>query len=174
MRLIIIFLLSILISAKEIYFLPFDSKQAENKLFYLFTHAHKTINIIIYSFTNKKLAKALKIAAKHNVKITIIADEIETKYKNSVIPNLATIKNINIHLLSGKTYKYSQNRGKLHAKVSIIDNKILVTGSANYTYSAFYKNYEYIILHKDKYIISKFKSFFKKLYKISVPYRLSN
>jgi len=173
MKLLIILLLITFNFSKDVYFLPFDSKKAENKLFYLFTHAKKNIKIIIYSFTNKRLAKALKIASTHNVKITIIADKKEAMYKESVIPNLATIKNINILLLSGKNYKYSNNKGKLHAKISIIDNKTLVTGSANYTYSAFYKNYEYIIVHKDKKMIKKFEHFFKKLYKLSTPYRLS-
>ena len=173
MKLLFIFLLLSFSFSKDVYFLPFDSKKAENRLYYLFTHAKKNIKIIIYSFTNKKLAKALKIASTHNVKITIIADKKEAMYQKSVISNLATIKNINILLLSGKNYKNSTNKGKLHAKISIIDNKILITGSANYTYSAFYKNYEYILIHKDKKLLRKFNNFFKKLYQLSTPYRLS-
>jgi phosphatidylserine/phosphatidylglycerophosphate/cardiolipin synthase-like enzyme len=59
----------------------------------------------------------------------------------------------------------------MHAKVSIIDNKHLVIGSANYSYSAFYKNYEYIIFEKRW--IKEFEGFFNYLKENSTPYRLS-
>lgn len=172
MKYLIFIIFNTLLFANTIFFMPIDGKKAENKIFYTFTHAHKTIKIIMYTFTNKKLAKALKIASKHNVKITIIADEKEAKFKRSVIPNLAAIKNINIYLLHGKAYR-DGTFGKLHAKVSIIDNKIIITGSANYSYSAFFKNYEYIIFHYDKHLIKKFNWFFNYLKSLATPYRLS-
>ena len=171
MKYLIIFIATFLFSS-EVFFMPMQGKLAENRLFNYFIHAHKNIKIIIYTFTNKRLAKALKIASKHNVKISIIADEKEAKFHRSLIKNLAAIKNINIYLLKGLPYK-SKGYGKLHAKASIIDNKILSTGSANYTYSAFYKNYEYIIFHKNRDLINKFNSFFNYLKSHAKPYRLS-
>ncbi len=172
MKYIIIILINLFLFANEVYFLPKDGFEAQKKLISLITHSKHSINIIMYAFTNKKIAKALKKAAKHNIKIDIIADREEAKYKRSVIPNLALIKNINIKLLNGKSFK-NGNYGKLHAKVAIIDNRYLVTGSANYTYSAFFKNYEYIIIHTDKHLINKFDKFFYYLKSISTPYRLS-
>jgi len=164
--------LALISYAKEIYFMPKEGKKAENKLFYLFTHAKKEIKIIMYTFTNKKLTKALKIAAKKGVKITIIGDKKESKYHYSVIPRLATLKNFNIYLLSGKRYK-NNKKAKMHVKLSIIDNKYVITGSANYSYSAFHKNYEYILIHKDKNLIAKFNNFFNSLKALSTIYRLS-
>jgi phosphatidylserine/phosphatidylglycerophosphate/cardiolipin synthase-like enzyme len=152
--------------------MPYDGKKAENKLFYLFSHAKKEIKITIYTFTNKNLAKALKIAAKKGVKITIIADKKEAKYNYSVIPNLATLKNFYIYLLSGKSYKNGE-KAKMHVKAAIIDNNYLITGSANYSYSAFYKNYEYIMINTDKYLIASFNAFFNHLKILSINYRLS-
>ena len=61
----------------------------------------------------------------------------------------------------------------MHVKLSIIDNKYLITGSANYSYSAFYRNFEYILIHKDKNLIDKFNSFFNHLKTLSNSYRLS-
>ena len=173
MKKILLILLLIVISySTEVYFMPKEGKKAENRLFYLFTHAKKEIRIVIYTFTNKKLAKALKIAAKKGVKVTIIADKKESKYHYSVIPRLATLKNFNIYLLSGEKYKNNE-KAKMHVKLSIVDNKYLVTGSANYSYSAFYKNYEYILIHKDKNLIFKFNNFFNHLRILSTRYRLS-
>ena len=167
-----IILLTTFLFANEIFFMPYDGKKAENKLFYLFSHAKKEIKITIYTFTNKNLAKALKIAAKKGVKITIIADKKEAKYNYSVIPNLATLKNFYIYLLSGKSYKNGE-KAKMHVKAAIIDNNYLITGSANYSYSAFYKNYEYIMINTDKYLIASFNAFFNHLKILSINYRLS-
>ncbi|WP_457561863.1 phospholipase D-like domain-containing protein [Caminibacter pacificus] len=168
----IILLIATILFAKEVYFMPMDGEIAQKRLSELFSHAHQNIKITIYTFTNKKLARALKIAAKKGVKITIIADKKEAKFRRSVIPNLAAIKNIKVLLLSGKRYK-NGDRAKMHVKMSIIDDKYLVIGSANYSYSAFFKNYEYVLIEKDKTLISEFENFFKKLKVISTPYRLS-
>jgi phosphatidylserine/phosphatidylglycerophosphate/cardiolipin synthase-like enzyme len=168
---IILILLFLFLNANKVYFLPFDGYKAEKELFFIFSHAHKEIKIAIYTFTNKTLAKALKKAALH-AKIDIIADKKESKYKRSVIPNLAAIRNFNIYLLSGKPYK-DGNKAKMHVKMSIVDNKYLIIGSANYSYSAFFKNYEYILISQDKELIHKFNKFFYKLKHLSKPYRLS-
>jgi len=169
---ILFLLISTLLFASEIYFMPHDGKRAETKLFNLFSHAKKDIKIIMYTFTNKKLARALKIAAKHGVRIYIIADKKESKYKYSVIPRLASIKNFHIYLLSGKRYK-DGNTAKMHVKLAIVDNRYVITGSANYSYSAFYKNYEYIMINNDRFIIKQFDAFFNHLKILSTNYRLS-
>jgi len=169
---IIFILLTTFLFGSEIYFMPHDGKQAEKRLFYLFSHAKKEIKITMYTFTNKILAKALKIAARKGIKITIIADKKEAKYKYSVIAKLATLRNFHIYLLSGKSYK-NGDKAKMHVKAAIIDNRYLITGSANYSYSAFYKNYEYIMINTDKYLIANFNAFFNHLKILSVNYRLS-
>jgi phosphatidylserine/phosphatidylglycerophosphate/cardiolipin synthase-like enzyme len=157
--------------ANTIYFLPFDGYKAQKQLSYLFSHAYKEIKIAIYTFTNKTLAKALKKAALH-AKVYIIADAKEAKYSRSVIPNLAAIRHFNIYLLNGKPYKNGE-KAKMHVKMAIIDNKYLIIGSANYSYSAFFKNYEYILITKNKKLIQKFNNFFNKLKTLSKPYRLT-
>jgi len=158
--------------AWEVYFMPKEGKQAEKKLTYLISHAKKEIKMTIYTFTNKKIASALKKAAKRGVKIYIIADKKEAKYKYSVIPRLATLKNFRIYLLSGKNYK-NGDKAKMHVKSTIIDDKYIITGSANYSYSAFYKNYEYIIISEDTFLIKEFKAFFNSLRIVATDYRFS-
>ncbi len=173
MKKLILFITLIIVTfAQEVYFMPSNASKAHKKFIYLLTHAHSHIDMVIYTFTDRKIAKALKIAAAKGVKITIIADKKESKYKYSQIPKLAAIKKIKVYLLSGKRYK-NGDRAKLHAKITIIDSKTLVIGSANYSYSAFFKNYEYLIIEKDKNLINKFENFYKTLKSKATPYRLS-
>ena len=75
-------LFSFVACANEIvYFLPFESRQALGHLISLINGAQKNINISIYSFTNKEIAKALKKAAQRGVSINIIYD-MESNKKN--------------------------------------------------------------------------------------------
>jgi len=150
--------------------MPMDGAIAQKRIANLFRYAKNDIKMTIYTFTNKELAKALIFAAKRGVKVTIIADRKEAKFKYSVIPHLALIKNIKVKLLSGKAYK-DGDRAKMHVKMSIIDDKYLIIGSANYSYSAFFKNYEYILIEKDKSSIEAFKNFFNLLLPLSIPFK---
>jgi phosphatidylserine/phosphatidylglycerophosphate/cardiolipin synthase-like enzyme len=152
--------------------MPIEGEKAQKELCNIFTHSKKNIKIAMYTFTNKAIAKALKTAAKKGVKIYIVADREESKYRRSVIPNLAAIKKFDIYLLSGRKYK-NGNKAKMHVKMSVIDNKYLIIGSANYSYSAFFKNYEYILITQDKNLINKFNKYFYILKQNAKPYRLS-
>lgn len=163
---------SVFLFASDVFFMPQDGKVAEKRVCYLLSHAKNNIKMTIYTFTNKKIAKALKIAAAHGVKITIIADKKEARYKYSVIPSLATIQNIHVYLLSGKSYKNGE-KAKMHVKSTIIDDTYLLTGSANYSYSAFYKNFEYLMISEDRFLIANFNSFFNHLRILSTDYRLA-
>lgn len=144
--------------------MPYEGQKAQKFLFNSFSKAHKEIKIAMYAFTNTRLSKALKIAAKRGVKVRIVADYKEAFYKRSVIPNLAAIKNISVKLL--KPYK----KGKMHIKLAIVDNKIVISGSVNYTYSAFFRNFEILEISKNKTHIKNLNTVFKKLWKVSKPY----
>jgi len=164
-RIIVLILLFIGLQAKDIvYFLPQDGKIAEKKIEYLFQTAHQKIDIAIYTFTNKKFYKALKSAARRGVKIRIIADYEENKNQlyHSVIPRLKKLRNIDVKLLKG--LKNGRYRGIMHMKLFIVDDVIVGFGSANYTYSAFHKNYELLYINDDWTFTRKFEKIFNKLW----------
>jgi len=162
--LILFFTIIMLFAKNEVYFLPYDGKKAENKISYLFKTAHNNIKIAIYTFTNKKFLKALKSAARRGVKIKIIADYESNKNQlhGSVIPILKKLRNIQVHLKQGKKRKY---KGIMHIKMFIVDDRVVSFGSANYTYSAFYKNYEILYINDDWTFTRKFIKIFDKLWK---------
>lgn len=108
---------------------------------------HEAVPLITSAFVN---------AAKRGVKVNMIFE------KSNYEDDLSNIYNI-------KTAKYLENNGinvvfdnisrKLHAKMCLIDNKIIYTGSHNFTYSAMQKNSESsvkIVSEKDAYDVKKF------------------
>ncbi len=157
----------------EFFLLPKDKDLALKSIYKSIDLAQNKIDISIYSFTNKKIAKRLKRAAKRGVKIEIIFDDSQSKskYGKSLIGYLAKYKNITTYKLQGLEAKSKRNRGIMHIKMALIDNKTSIFGSANWTYKAFSKNYETLFITKDYSIAKKFAKFFQlqkkraKLYK---------
>ncbi len=147
-----------------VYFLPKDGYKAEKKMSYLFSHAHESIKIAIYSFTNKKFLKAIKIAAKKGIKVTIIADYSSNKDQRhySIVPILRKLRNVKVKFLNGTGKRY---KGIMHIKMFIVDDRVVGFGSANYTYSAFHNNYEILYINDDWTFTRKFVKIFDELYK---------
>ena len=56
-------------------------------------------------------------------------------------------------------------RGHMHHKFCIVDHKLIITGSYNWTKSAANKNYENILINSDSKVVKSFQSEFDKLWK---------
>ncbi|WP_281951494.1 phospholipase D-like domain-containing protein [Nitrosophilus kaiyonis] len=170
-KILLIFVLAITLFGKNLYFMPYESKKALNHLLKSIDLAKNKIDILIFSFTNEVIAKRLKNAAKRGVKIRIIFDEkTNLKDRYSQIGYLAKYKNIYLYYIKGKPYKDKNSFGKMHIKLMIIDNKKIVLGSANYSYSAFYKNYEILYFDDDLRLAKKSEIYFDRILKEAEEY----
>ncbi len=158
---------------EQFFMLPKEKEPALEMLYKKIDIAKSTIHISIYSFTHKKIAKKLKNAAKRGVKIEIIFDEKSTKsqQQKSMLPYLAKYKNITVYRLKGKLSRNKRYHGIMHMKMAVIDNKTVIFGSANWTYSAFSNNYELLYVTKNYAIAKKFNRYFKQLKKRATLYR---
>ena len=80
---------------------------------------------------------------------------------------LAKYKNITIYKLKGKRSKNRKYYGIMHLKVALFDHNRIIFGSANWSRSAFGKNYELLYFSKDYKIAKKFEKFFEQMKKDS-------
>lgn len=71
-----------LFGAESFYVMPKDAQTALKNLSDDLKKAQKSIQVAIYSFTHKTLAKSLKTAAKRGVKVTVIFDEESNRPKS--------------------------------------------------------------------------------------------
>ena len=139
----------------EIYFAP-DSN-IEEKIIDQIAQAQESIYIMMFAFTNKKIANALLFARQRGVIIKIVIDKVQNHYqKYSVYEHL---KNNAVDIIEDK------NKFKLHHKVLIIDKSITITGSYNLTKKANQSNAENIMIIKDKRISKKYLQEFHRVYK---------
>lgn len=154
-----------------LYFMPEEQNQAFSQLISLIQGAKQNINISIYSFTNKEIAKALKQASSRGVSINIIYDKSSNaKDTRSTIGYLSKYKNIHTCLLSGKPSNNKKYNGLMHQKMAIIDRDILIIGSANWSKSAFSNNYELLFMTSNPQSVQKALKAFGQMFSQCTPY----
>ena len=144
LKIILILFLSIYSFGLDVvYFMPKDSKKAEEHIEKLLKEADKTIDIAMYNFTYKKFNKALKKPLKNDVDIVIIYNKTKLKFNQKI--------------------KLIETKRKQHIKLAIIDKKYAIYGSANWKKESFGDNYEIINITDNKNRVKKFIEIFKQL-----------
>lgn len=106
------------------------------------SQAKESIDIAMYYFTDREIAQAVLAAHKRGVKIRIYLDksQVKGKYSKSRYLLKKGIKDIRI----------SSNNYIMHNKFAIIDDKIVITGSYNWTASASERNDENLLIIHDE------------------------
>ncbi|MFA7084617.1 MAG: phospholipase D-like domain-containing protein [Arcobacteraceae bacterium] len=149
-----LFLLATTLCANDtLFLLPKESKQAVEKIETLMSNAESSIDIAMYNFSLKSFAKILIEAKKRGVKVRVFLDEEKAQNKSSEYALLKK-NGIDIFLISNT---------KLHTKLAIIDQKVAIFGSSNWTKESFDENYEIIYISEQKEMIEKFNHFLEKL-----------
>ncbi|WP_456454799.1 phospholipase D family nuclease [Thermovibrio sp.] len=123
--------------------------------------AEKSIDVAIYSFTSKKIAKALIEAHKRGVKVRVIIDYGNGKSRYCVGPLLEK-EGIEVR------YKKGSGGGLMHNKYAIYDGKSVSTGSFNWTANAEKRNDEnLIVIENNRELARVYEENFKKLWKLA-------
>ena len=158
---------------QKLYLLPKESDLALKSLLKNIDLSKEEIKLSIYTFTNKKIAKRLKNAAKRGVKIEIIFDDSQSRKRDtkSMLYYLSKYKNIKTYRLKPVSKHKRRYSPIMHIKMALIDKKISIFGSANWTNMAFSKNYETLFITKDYQIAKKFLKFFKEQKESAKLYR---
>ncbi len=128
----------------EVYFTP--SYAAEYRLVYLIKHARRTIDVAMYSFTNRRFAQALVEAKRRGVKVRVLLDRSANTPGENKYTKYAYLKSHGIVVAFAKPHSRYGVKGILHDKFAVFDDSIVETGSANWTASAFVRNDENILI----------------------------
>ncbi|MFW6263103.1 MAG: phospholipase D-like domain-containing protein [Thermotogota bacterium] len=124
------------------------------------SQAKKTVYIAMFAFSDNRIAHYLKILSSKGVKVYILVDKdwnLSSIYSD--IDDMARYTSLRLDI----------SDALLHEKFVIIDEKILLTGSYNYTASAQTRNDEYIFKTKNTGLVSRFTQHFLTLWEASHP-----
>jgi len=137
----------------EVYFSLSDNPQKE--IIKNINQAEAFINIAMYIFTDREIALPLVKARERGVKVRLYLDQDQVDYQYSQSRFLVQ---------KGIKVRISTNNYIMHNKFAIIDNRILLTGSYNWTFSANNRNDENLMIIDDPEIIEIFQNQFVNLW----------
>lgn len=121
-------------------------------------NAKNEILIQAYSFTEKNIANELIKAHQKGIKIRIILDKSQLNAKGSKLKELAK---------TGIECQIDDKMAIAHNKVIIIDSKIVITGSYNFSQAAESHNSENLLIINNIEIAKEYKQNWQKREKLS-------
>lgn len=139
----------------QAFFCPEDS--CAQKVIDEISLAQSSIDVAIYSFTLDSIADSLLEAKARGVKVRIIMDRLQAASDYSEDERLES-NGIEVKI-SSKT------SGIMHNKFLVVDNKLVLTGSFNYSRNADEFNDENLVLIGKKEIVQGFLEEFEELWK---------
>ena len=141
------------LAKSEVYFSLSDNPQ--KTIIKNINQAEAFINIAMYIFTDREIALPLAKAQERGVKVRVYLDQdqVDAQYSQS-----------RFMVQKGIKVRISTNHYIMHNKFAIIDNRLLLTGSYNWTFSANNRNDENLMVIDDPEIIEIFQNQFVNLW----------
>ena len=137
----------------RVYFSPGNEIKNEIKL--LLDHAEECVDLCIFTITDNELSRGIKACHKRGIKVRIITDDEKTADNGSEIFKLQH---------AGIPIKTDHSKYHMHNKFGIIDNKIAITGSFNWTYTASKHNQENLLATSKYEIVKQYIGEFERLW----------
>lgn len=116
------------------------------------SRAKESILVQAYSFTSAPIAEALAVAKKRGVDVQVVVDQSQETAKRSVLPVLAK---------AGISTKIDDKHAIAHNKIIVVDDKVVLTGSFNFTAAAEFSNAENLVILRDRETAEKYAANWK-------------
>jgi len=138
----------------DVLFSPIGAR-VKNEILKNIKNAQSEIFVSIFYLTDKAIINELIFAKQRGVKVLILQDALgASNFKD----RLKLLRNANILL------KVENWGGKNHEKTMVIDRKILITGSCNFSSSGFYKNNENVLIIENSLVAEFYADYFLNLF----------
>ncbi len=121
----------------DFFLLPDSKRLCFKRLIEEIGKAHQKIVIAMFTLTHPAIANALIQAKQRGIDVFIVVDYYTAKGASKKTLAAMAKEGVNIQL--------SQGRELLHHKWAVIDDAVLVMGSANWTKAAFSKNSDFLL-----------------------------
>jgi len=142
--------------ASEVYFSP--NGGVRQRLVRAIEESRRTIDIAVYSFTASELAEALYAAKARGVRIRVLVDRERAEAGGSGIRGLR-LNGITVRSLG------VPEQSLMHHKFAVFDERLVVTGSYNWTNSAEHANYENLVVLEEPAVVARFQQEFRRLWR---------
>ena len=131
-------------------------EQAATRLVGLIGAARASLDVCVFTITDDRLADALAAAHRRGVAVRIITDDDKAADRGSDVPRLSR---------EGIPLRTDRSEHHMHHKFAVIDGRLLVTGSYNWTRSAATSNHENYVMVDDPKLVQPFARTFAELWR---------
>jgi phosphatidylserine/phosphatidylglycerophosphate/cardiolipin synthase-like enzyme len=121
----------------------------------LIKNANKSVQVAIFSFTHEELADELVKADIRGVNVSVLVENRQRNIQNSQYERLRDF---------GVDIKVDGNKYTMHHKFIVIDDRIVITGSPNFSWSGFNRNDENMLIIYDKSLALEYKNEFNRIF----------
>lgn len=121
----------------------------------LFEEARRQVDVCVFTVTDDRVAKAILRAHRRGVQVRIVTDDLKAEDRGSDVDRLAE---------AGVPVRTDQTDAHMHHKFAVFDEATLLTGSYNWTRSAFLENHENILVTGDPRFVGPFLQTFEALW----------
>lgn len=118
-------------------------------------NCEKSIRVMAYYFTCEEIRDAVLRARLRGVEVAIVLDKTQERRKDSVWKALSD---------AGCEVRFDRKHRIMHNKVILIDGKLVITGSYNFTKSAEVRNAENCLFIRDTALAGKYLAEFERVF----------
>jgi mitochondrial cardiolipin hydrolase len=122
--------------------------------------SRQRIDVAVFHITSTELARALVAARDRGARVHILTDQ-EKAQAGGAAMRIFRAAGLSIRTLGVR------EQSLMHHKFAIFDNRVVATGSYNWTQSAERANYENLILLDDPKVVARFAEEFQRLWRLS-------
>jgi cardiolipin hydrolase len=133
----------------EAHFSPGEA--CRDRIEQLLNECTKSADICVFTITDNRLARAIDAAHRRGVSVRVVSDDQKSEDRGSDIHELAG---------AGVPVRTDHSHAHMHHKFAVFDGGILLTGSYNWTRSAFTENQENILVTGDRRLVDKYSAAF--------------
>ncbi|NXS12819.1 PLD6 hydrolase, partial [Neodrepanis coruscans] len=117
--------------------------------------ARRSLDLCMFSFSCPQLARAVSLLHRRGVRVRIVTDAQFMGLHGSQIGRLRH---------AGIQVRHDQHSGYMHHKFAIVDRRMLITGSLNWTSQAIQTNRENVLVVDDAECVKPFLDEFERIW----------
>jgi cardiolipin hydrolase len=137
----------------NVYFSP--GTEIKATIVNILREAQSTLDLCVFTISDKELADQILACHRQKVKVRIITDDEKIRDEGS---------EIYLFEQNGIEIKIDHSHYRMHNKFGIIDNRIAITGSFNWTYTATKHNQENLLATSNYDIVKQYQNEFNRLW----------
>ncbi|OXB68753.1 hypothetical protein ASZ78_002168 [Callipepla squamata] len=126
-----------------------------SRLLRLLLSARRSLELCLFSFSSPELGRAVAVLHRRGVRVRVVTDAQYMALRGSQIGALRML---------GIQVRHDQEKGFMHHKFAIVDKKLLITGSLNWTVEAIHNNRENVVVMEDAEYVRPFLDEFERIW----------